>query len=106
MGTARSRKKQPNPSLNDALADLATQLTGAGWRAKRKRDWTPEERSAYERWSEEEWATRDPNQPATVKVVMAAKAEAERENDYLPHAPEPRHVALKIDRPGAEPFRP
>jgi hypothetical protein len=38
-------------NFSDELHDLALQLEGSGWRTKRRRDWTPAECAAYERWA-------------------------------------------------------
>lgn len=95
------------PTLHEALKDLARDLVDSGWRYKRKRDWTREERAAYQRWSKQEREReaaegRARGEPATFVVLTYEEARAldrwEAEHDEPPHAPEPFRFTLEFDR--------
>jgi hypothetical protein len=72
------------PNLEEALRDLARQLTGAGWRTKPEVDWTPDEHRAYHRWATMERARQEQDSAArgeklTVSFVPTTHEECEHE---------------------------
>src|SRR5690349_5067234 len=52
----KAQKKTEPSTLSGHVQELAQQLAGSGWRRKFPRDWTPDEKAAFESASEDEKA--------------------------------------------------
>jgi hypothetical protein len=70
-------------ALTDGLQEIAEELRGESWRTKRKSDWTPEDRQAYERWTRAEWDTVRRGDAQGVEFIVSAHDDPA--NDLPPH---------------------